>query len=128
MVKVNAIANAPNNKSTFNFILPENTIAWGYYISVGQAGLQVYEDAAKKLISNSRSVVSKFPAYSPLVALALGRDSYLTKIQTGDDIDYWILEGENVNLFTTGAQFRYFKKGKVINDYSRIDFLDNMNG
>lgn len=122
VVKVNAVANAPNNKTTFNFILPENTIAWSYYISVGQADLRVYEDAAKKLISNSGSIVSKFPTYSPLAALALGRNSYLTKLPSGDDIDFWILEGENANLFTNGLQFRYFKKGKVINDYSLMGF------
>ena len=122
IVKLNSAVNEPNNKATFNFILPEKTIGWSYYISVGPAGLQLYEDAAKKLAANSGPVVAKFPSYSPLAAVVLDRDPYLTKLQTGNEIGFWITEGENASLFTSGAQFRYIKKGKAINDYSRMDF------
>jgi hypothetical protein len=45
----------------------------------------------------------------------------IDKLQEGEDIDYWIMEGENANLFNTGAQFRYIKKGKAINDYARME-------
>jgi len=122
IVKLNSVINEPNNKATFNFILPENTIGWSYYMGVGPEGLQVYEEAAKKLNANLDQVISKFPSYNPLAALVLGRDPFLTKLQMGNEIGFWITEGENASLFTSGAQFRYIKKGKAINDYSRMDF------
>jgi hypothetical protein len=121
VVKVNPISTANANKASFNFILPENTVAWSYYISVDQAGQQVYQDAVKKIAAASGSIIAKFPVYGPLAALAFGRDPYLTKLMAGQGIDYWIMEGENANLFMTGAQFRYMKKGKAVNDYSRME-------
>lgn len=121
IVKVNTLTTANSNKATFNFILPEKTVGWSYYISTDTAGQQVYQDANKKLISNSGSVISKFSLYSPLAAVALGKESYLQKLITGQSIDYWIVEGDNANLFTAGAQFRYIKKGKVVNDFSRME-------
>ncbi len=59
------------------------------------------------------------PGYGPMAALALG-SSYLSAIQPGEDIDFYIIEGNNVNLFLAGQPFYYIKKGKVINDYSRM--------
>jgi hypothetical protein len=122
VIKVNGISNATGNKAAFNFVLPENTIAWSYYVGVNPEGVQPYDDAVKKLIPASRSILAKFPLYSPMAAMAMGANSYLTKLQSGEDVSYWIVDGEtNVNLFTSGAQFRYIKKGKVFNDYSKME-------
>lgn len=120
IVKLQAVSANGVNKSTFNFILSENTIAWSYYIYTDEPGKKVYEDAAKKLAANS--TVSKFQNYGPLAAEAYGEDSYLKKLQPGKPINFWIVEGENADLFTNGAQFKYIKKGTVVNDYSRMDY------
>ncbi|MEO7924939.1 MAG: hypothetical protein ABIR30_14745 [Chitinophagaceae bacterium] len=109
------------NKSTFNFLLPENTVAWSYYITADKEGTAVYEKANKEFTSSSASVIAKFPLYTILSAVALGRPATIPKLQAGEDINYWIMDGENVELFTTGAQFRYIKKGKAVNDYSKMD-------
>jgi hypothetical protein len=122
VVKVNALSGSTTNKAVFNFVLPENTIAWSYYVTADPAGLKVYEDAGKNLAPVSGSIIAKFPLYGPLGALSLNKDSYLTKLSSGEDISYWIVEGDNSNLFLNGAQFRFIKKGKAINDFSRMDF------
>ena len=122
VVKVNAISGSATNKTVSNFVLPENTIAWSYYITADPSGLQVYDDASKKLTPVSGSVIAKSPMYGPLAALSINTPSYLTKLPSGEDINYWIVEGDNSNLFLNGAQFRYIKKGKAINDFSRMDY------
>lgn len=120
VVKVHSSTNANGNKSTYNFVLPKNTISWSYYIGVDQSGQEAYEKATKELAEKAAPLVAKIPGYGPLAALALGGTSYITKLQRGEDIDFYIVEGSNVNLFLGGQQFYYIKKGKVINDFGRL--------
>lgn len=120
VAKVHSGGNLNGNKTTFNFTLPDNTVAWSYYIGVDQAGQQAYQTATNELASKAGPLVSKIPGYGPLAALALGGVSYLTQLQSGEDIDFYIVDGNNVNLFMGGQAFSYIKKGKVINDYSRM--------
>jgi hypothetical protein len=121
VIKVNAATTTSSNKANFNFILPENTVAWSYYISTDKAGQQVFDEANKKLISVSAPILKKFPFYNLLSAIAAGREAPINKLQTGEDISYWIMDGDNSSLFSAGLQFRFIKKGKVINDYSRME-------
>lgn len=121
IAKVHSVGNANGNKTTTNFKLPENTISWSYYIGVAQAGADAYQKSTTDLVKFASPVVSKIPGYGPLAALALGGISYLTKIQAGEDIDFYIVEGDNVNLFLGGKPFYYVKKGKVINDFSTME-------
>ncbi len=120
VAKVHSQTNANGSKTNFNFSLPPNTISWSYYVGVDQAGQQAYDNASKQLAQKATPLVSKIPGYGPLAALALGGVSYLSTLQSGEDIDFYIVEGNNVNLFLAGQQFYYLKKGKVINDYSRM--------
>lgn len=120
VAKVHSVGNANGNKTTFNFSLPNNTVAWSYYIGVDQAGQQAYQKATNELSSKAGPLVSKIPGYGPLAALALGGASYLSQIQGGEDIDFYIVDNNNVNLFSAGQAFSYIKKGKVINDYSKM--------
>lgn len=117
VAKVHSQGNLNGNKTTFNFALPDNTVAWSYYIGVDQAGQQAYQDATKQLAKSSASILAKL---SPLASLALGGASYIAQLQSGEDIDFYIVNGANVNLFMGGQAFNYIKKGKVINDYSRM--------
>ena len=118
--KVHSKGNLNGNKTTFNFTLPENTVAWSYYIGVNQAGQKAYQAAAKLLATKAGPIISKIPGYGPAAALALGGISYLTLIQSGEDIDYYLVSGNNRNLFLTNKAFKYIKKGKVINDFSQM--------
>jgi hypothetical protein len=120
VAKVHSGGNPNGNKTTFNFTLPDNTIAWSYYLGVDQAGQEIFESATKELSSKAAPLLTKIPGYGPMAALALGGISYLTQLQSGEDIDFYIVDNNNVNLFSTGQQFSYFKKGKVINDYSKM--------
>ena len=120
VAKVHSQSNINNNKTTFNFTLPSNTVAWSYYIGVDQAGQQAYQYATSQLSERMAPLISKIPGYGPLAALALGCTSYLYYIQTGEDFDFYIVEGNNVNLFLAGRPFYYVKKGKIINDYSKM--------
>jgi hypothetical protein len=120
VAKVHSQGNVNGNRTSYNFTLPQNTVSWSYYIGVDQAGQKAYENAANQISSKAAPMVARLPGYGPLAALALGSVSYLTALQTGEDVDYYIVEGDNVNLFLSGQQFFYVKKGKVINDYSRM--------
>ncbi len=120
-LRVNAIIAPAGNKANFNFVLPENTIAWSYYISTDNAGQQAFDDANKELVSVSAMPVKKFPLYNIMSAVALNREAVIKKLDTGEDISYWIMDGDNSTLFSAGLQFRYIKKGKAINDYSKME-------
>lgn len=109
-----------NNKAAFNFLLPENTIAWSYYLYTNDAGKKIYDDAAKKV--STSSYPSKFQNnYSPLAAEIYGTESFLKKLTTGKQVNFWIVEGENADSFMHGAQFKFMKKGSIVNDYARMD-------
>ena len=120
IAKVHSIANRNGNKTTFNFTLPQHTVAWSYYIGVNQAGQKVFENATKLLSKTAGHLISKIPGYGPMAALALDGVSYLSQLQSGEDIDFYIIGNDYVNLFLAGKDFKYIKKGKVINDYSKM--------
>lgn len=120
IAKVHSQGNLNGNKTTFNFTLPENTVAWSYYIGVDQAGQEVYEKATQQLARHAAPMLARIPGYGPLAALALEGASYLSQLQSGEDIDFYIVEGDNVTNFLNGQQFSYIKNGKVINDYSSM--------
>ena len=120
-IKVNPLTAPGSSKVTFNFMLPENTVSWSYYVCADKGGQQVYQEANKSLTANRPSVIEKFPKYGPLAAVALNSQSYLLKIDTGQHVNYWIVENENAELFKNGEQFRFIKKGRGINDFSRME-------
>ena len=124
--KVHSKTNSNGNKTTTNFVLPENTIAWSYYIGVDQAGQQAYDNAAKQLTASSTPMISKLIGSNPLVALALNLTSYLSQIQGGEDIDYSLVGEQNENLFKHNLPLNpnnLYKKGKVINDFSKMEVI-----
>ncbi len=121
IIKLNPVSSAGGNKSTFNFVLPENVIGWSFYLYTNPAGQQAYEEANKQVIATEKSMIAKFPLYTVLAALTLNKPVSINKDQAGEPINYWIMEGENADLFLSGAQFRYIKKGKVVTDYARMD-------
>jgi len=125
--KVHSSGNLNGNKTTLNFNLPPNTKVWSYYIGVDQSGQQAYQDAVNDLTHLARPIVNRLTGYNPLAALALGLPNYLAVAQSGEDIDYYIVVNENANLFRSGQQFYYLKKGKVVNAFSRVDQVSKDN-
>lgn len=120
-VKVGAASAAGANKLSFNFLLNENVIAWSYYIHVNQAGQKAFDEANKQISLDAKSSIKKFPNYNVLSAIAQGKPMMINKVLEGEDIAYWIMEGENEALFKSGGQFKFIKKGKAVNDYSRME-------
>jgi hypothetical protein len=118
--KVHSRGNTNGNRTSFNFTLPANTIAWSYYIGVDQAGQIAFENALRELRTNSVSLFLKYTDYGPLAALALGGASYLSTLKAGEEIDYYIVRKGNEKLFLKNKPFQHIKKGKVINDFSKI--------
>jgi hypothetical protein len=55
-----------------------------------------------------------------MAALALGGVSYLTTLQKGEDVDFYLMDNTNYPLFQAGQQFSYYKKGRVISDFSQM--------
>jgi hypothetical protein len=121
VIKLNPISGPAGNKASFNFVLPDNVIGWGFYLFTTPDGQQAYEEANKQVVVAEKTSVAKFPTYNVLAALVLNKPVSINKQQPGDQINYWILEGENADLFTSGAQFRYIKKAKAVTDYGRMD-------
>lgn len=117
IAKVHSFGNLNGNRTAFNFVLPPKTVAWSYYIGVDQQGQQVYEKAAQMMKS---TVFESKLVTSPVNAIALGLLFDLPRLQTGEDIDFYITDNDNATLFNIGQPFRCFKKGKVINDYGRM--------
>ena len=120
-VKVNPASAPGSSKTTFNLTLPENTVAWSYYIMADKAGQQVYLDASKSINENANYAIEKFPKFGPLAAVAIEAPSYLTRLDTGLHINYWIVENDNAELFQNGQQFRFLKKGKGVNDFAKME-------
>lgn len=120
--KVHSSLNLNGNKNTFNFTLPANTSTWSYYIGVDQAGQDHYNKATRDLAKYAAPVVARIPGYGPLAALALGGASYLTKLQSGEDIDFYLVENGEQRKYSNGDPFFYLKKGKVVNDFAQMPY------
>lgn len=119
-LKVHSATNLNGNKTYMNVQLPNNTISWSYYIGVNQEGINELNKATKEFSKKANTILSTMSGYGPLAALALGSNSFISQIQKGEDIDYWILDRNNINLFKSRNNFKYIKRGKVINVASRM--------
>ena len=100
-----------NRKNYFYFTLPNHILAWSYYIGVNRKGQDLYEAAAERLHSET--------GYSPLAALIYGRESYLSHLPSGEDIDFSISDGNFASTFLS-VPACYVNKRKVITDYSKM--------
>ena len=118
--KVHSSLNANGNRSFANFVLPPNTISWAYYIGVDQAGQQAYEQASQKLAEESPKLLSRLATLNPLASVALGLMPYIAQLQSGEDIDYYIVHSEYSSMCFTDQPFSFIKRGKVINDFAKL--------
>ena len=104
-----------------DFVIPENTVSWSFYIGTGKEGKEEYEKSRENFMQNASSIVSKVPGYGPMAALALTGVSYFSKVQGEDNVKYWFLsDANNVAAFQSNQSFNQYKKGDVINEASQM--------
>jgi hypothetical protein len=115
----NAI-NGNKNTVVLDFIIPENTIAWSFYIATGNKGKEEYEKTKTTFTQSASAAVSQIPGYGPLAAMALTGVSYFSKVQGEDNVKYWFLDAPNAVLFNSGSNFTYYKHGDVISEASQM--------
>lgn len=117
VTKVHSSTNSEGNKTKLNFILPVKTIAWSYYIGVDQAGQQALKDATEKLAKTAGSTLISL---NPLAGLALYGTASIMKLQSGENVEYWLTDATNASLMYSGQAFKYYKTGNVINDFAKM--------
>lgn len=98
-------------RATYQFTLPPNTVRWAYRLAVGQAAAE----AQRKDADNFRNLVTKgsvkimgIQPQTALAAYALGLAVNMTVSTSGEDVEYAILDGQNVQLFLKGDEYQAF--------------------
>jgi hypothetical protein len=118
---VHSQSSLSGGNSTFSkFTLPDNTVAWGFYLGVGQEGQQALADATSELAKSAGPLVSKIPGYGPLGALALNGSSYLVKAQGKESINYAVVDIDNEILWAGGQNYNAIARGQSTNAFSRV--------
>jgi hypothetical protein len=113
--------NGNPNKTIVDFDLPENTIAWSYYIGTGKKSSEVFEKAKDDFVNTAAHTISNIPQYGPMAALALYGINAFSKIQGEDNVKYWfITDWQNVQQFMANTSFLQYKQGDVINDAAQM--------
>lgn len=113
--------NGNKNHQIVEFDLPNNTIAWSFYIGTGSAGKKTYENAQSNFSESVQSDIASLATYNPMTALALTGVSYFSKTQGEDNVKYWFLSDQNsAALFKTSQQFYTYKSGDVITEASQM--------
>jgi hypothetical protein len=116
----NALNGTPN-RSIVDFYLPQGTVAWSYYIGVGNEGKKAYEAAKDKFLSSAAATVIEIPGYGVMGALALTGLSAFNKAQGGDNVYYCFLsDANNAQLFYAKRNYLQYKQGNVVSDASQM--------
>ncbi len=104
-----------------SFDLPANTVAWSYYLVVGEEGQKEYDQSKADFIRAGSKVVGMIPTYGPMAALALTGINYMSQAQGKDNVKYYFLTNrEDVQLFNTDKAFKRYKTGDVISEAAQM--------
>jgi hypothetical protein len=104
-----------------SFDLPANTIAWSYYLVVGEEGQKEYDQSKADFIRAGSKVVGMIPTYGPMAALALTGINYMNQAQGKDNVKYYFLSSrEDVQLFNSDKAFKRYKTGDVISEAAQM--------
>lgn len=104
-----------------SFELPANTIAWSYYLVVGEEGQKEYDQSKADFIRAGSKVVGMIPTYGPMAALALTGVNYMSQAQGKDNVKYYFLASqEDVQLFNSNKPFKRYKTGDVISEAAQM--------
>lgn len=104
-----------------SFELPANTVAWSYYLVVGEEGQKEYDQSKADFIRAGSKVVGMIPTYGPMAALALTGVNYMSQAQGKDNVKYYFLSSrEDVQLFNNNQAFKRYKTGDVISEAAQM--------
>lgn len=123
-VQVHSSTNSQGNKSKYSITIPNNAISWSYYIGVDQQGLQAFQNGVSAFNRNAAPLISRITGYSVLTALTLEGVSFFSRLSSGENVQYWITENINGNLFMAGQPFRQIKTSNIINDFAKMPIND----
>lgn len=116
----NALNGNPN-KTIVDFVLPNGTVTWSYYIGVGTEGKEAFDNARSDFVQNAAYKVASIPGYGPMAALAMVGHNIFQKAQGGDNVKYWFITNwESVQAFKNNQAFYQYKQGDILNDASRM--------
>lgn len=133
--KVHSITNEHGNKSSVFFSLPNNeisslketkVISWAYWVGVDEAGNKAWEQNTKVVSELTNAAATMF--LNPLGALAVGAISSLHNASGGEDVQYYLTDLANRDLFYANNQFRLFDQGKGSSGYKKFTDLDMCQG
>lgn len=124
---VHSQSNPNGNRTRLFFTLPQNesspvkktkVISWAYWVGVDEAGNAAWEQNTKAVSSLVKGVASVY--LTPLGALALGTISEMAIPTYGEDVEYYIADEVNAQLFLSGSPFRMFDNGKGVAGFRRF--------
>lgn len=110
----------PFKPQIIDFVLPEYTSSWSYYIGVGSKGQAEYVHAKSAFLGAAGKLAYYIPEYGPLAALALTGVSYFNQLQGEEDnVKYFFLSGhQSLKAYKTGNPSQTYRKGDVITEAS----------
>ncbi|HEX6915396.1 MAG TPA: hypothetical protein VF145_09150 [Chitinophagaceae bacterium] len=109
-----------NNRAILEIPLPENTIAWAYYIGAGDEGKEAHYTGREKFLTAAACGENKMPGYSAMAAVAVNGNNYFQTV-AGPRIRYsFINDYNNALLFQQEKPFLQFKSGNVVNEASAM--------
>ncbi len=110
--------NGNKNYQIIDFILPDNTYSWSFYIACGDKGAKELEKVKSQIIKNISNI---FFESNAMAALALTGVSIFNQVQGEDNVKYWFIpDDRNAVLFQNNQPFQSFKKGDVMSEASQM--------
>lgn len=94
-----------SNRTSYRFELPPNTARWAYRIGVSQSVQEARRRDAEQFNELIRKGSTKIMAYQPetaLAAFALGMAVQMTTSTAGEDVEYAIVDPQNLQKFMDG--------------------------
>lgn len=96
----------------------EKTIAWAYWIGVGEEASQAYEENVNSVGKLASGLASTFG--TPLAGVAVGAVTELLTPKNGEDVQYaFISSFENVQAFLAQQTYYQFDQGKGVAAYGK---------
>lgn len=113
--------NGNKNNQVVDFVLPNNTISWSFYIGTGTGGKKEYDRAKARFAQTATTLAMRIPGYGAMAALALTGASFFGQVQGEDNVKYWFLSDANsVASFNAGQEFYQYKKGDVLSEATQM--------
>lgn len=133
--RVHSRSNEHSNTTHLFFTLPKNetlpyktrkVVAWAYWIGVDDAGNKAWQqnsNTISKLVKGAAAIY-----LTPLGALAAGAVTSLMLPSAGEDVEYWLMDTQNKDLFYSEYQYSTYDKGKGIAGYRKFTQNDVLQG